>query len=504
MIALLALLDAAAHSESAVDRAPVAWALVVEGRIARQDGTWLDAGEAIEVGASFDLPAGAFATVAHNGRLDRWEGPGTVRVGATAARVTLAGHTVRKPHVEELSNALTGDLRAPAGRDQVTSALGIPLTDGAWARQDAIDGGQLHTLYRDVLTDRLKAAGVPREVVEKLDLADMLPGDGAEQVALVGRYLDLADATPSAALLFEVPPTDIAGDAVTRNLGGTLLDTVAGRRPHTFRSTAELDKIRVYGVHAADALRRRGHTVFALTVPYANTLENIVLRGARPEDGVEVLHHLLARAGGFDSPVPTVALGYSQGAAVVRGYVARYGDSDGLDYAIPLATMGGADGAGGDGVWAGRTGALRGPGVAMLAVTHAGDPARWVYGKGIFQLAPRFATYVNGAKKRGGDLALHEGYLGSHHTPLPHRADPAAALDAGTHGYPTAYLAGLFDDLLADRYTAPLARLGDWTWDNRVELPHRARGDFGTWKSDPRTIADGYLPASERVSGIDP
>ncbi|MFN7145921.1 MAG: hypothetical protein ACK4YP_19245, partial [Myxococcota bacterium] len=147
MIALLALLDAAAHSERAAERAPVAWALVVEGRIARQDGTWLDAGEAIEVGASFDVPAGAFATVAHNGRLDRWEGPGTVHVGATAVRVTLAGHTVRKPHVEALTNALTGDLRAPAGRDQVTSALGIPLTDGAWARQDAIDGGQLHTLY---------------------------------------------------------------------------------------------------------------------------------------------------------------------------------------------------------------------------------------------------------------------------------------------------------------------------------------------------------------------
>ncbi len=496
-VALVAALSAAlAHSERAVERGPVAWALAVEGRITRNDGTWLDVGEVIEVGARLSLPPGATATVAHNGRIEKWVGPGTVRVGPVAARMTVGGTATRQPHVEELGNALTGEVRAPSGPGQVATALGIPLTDAAWARQDAIDGGQLRGLYRDVLNDRLAAAGVDRALVEKLGLLYALPGDGGEQAALVGRYFDLAGATPDAALLLEVPPTDLSREAVRRNAGGTLLDTIGGERPHTFRMSPKLDGIRMYGEDVADALRRRGHVVFGLLVPYANTAENIVLRSARPEDGVETLHQLLVRAGGRDGAVPTVALGYSQGAAVVRGYVDRYGDSDGLDYAVSLATMGGADGAGAEGVWSGKRGMVRGDGVTELAVVHPNDPARWVFGNGLFALLPSLVRFERGGRERGGDVLLHMGYHGGPDAPLPHGADAKAAMAVGTHGYPTAYLAPLYDDLLAGRHDGAWARRGDWAWDVRVELVDRERGDYHTWRTDPRVVADGYVAAA--------
>ena len=492
---VLALLSgpAWAHSEREEVRGPVAYALAVSGPITRQDGTWLDAGEAVENGARLTLPGGASATMAQNGRIERWEGPGTVLVNAVAARLNVAGTSVRRPHVEERGNALTGDVRAPAGAGQVMSALGVPLTEAAWASQRAIDGGQLHALYRDVLNDRLAAAGVDRAVVEKLGLLDALPGDGSEQVALIGRYLDLAGATPDAAVVFEVPPTDTSLDSVRRYFGATLLDGVRGEAPHTFRVTRALDAVRTYGRTVADSLRRRGHTVFGVVVPYANTVENIVLRNGKPDDGVAALHALLARAGGYDAPMPTVALGYSQGGAVVRDYVARYGDSDGLDYALPLATMGGADGAGGDGVWSGRRGELRGKGVTVLSAVHAEDPARRVFGAGFFALAPRLADYARGGPE-AGDVAIHADFHGSNTSPVPTGTDPAAARGIGTHGYPTSLVGALCDALFAGEHAAAWARRGDWAWDQRRDLPARAGGDFRTWVRDPWVIAGEYRP----------
>ena len=297
-----------------------------------------------------------------------------------------------------------------AGRGQELSALGIPLTADAWARQDAVDAGMLHVLYLDVLQRRMDTAHADRSMLAKLDLLDAMPGDVGEQVALVSAYLDLAMATPDASMILEFLPTDTRAEAVGRNAGHTLLETLAGAQPRTFRVSANLDKIRIYARGLSELLQRRGRTPFALALPYANTVENIVARVARPGDGVEVLQQYLSRIGGQDSSVETTAFGYSQGAAVVREYLARYGDHDGLDYAISVATMGGVDGAGADGIWAGQQGAT-----LALSVVHADDPARDVHGRSALALSPALAAFVAGGDTR----ALHQCYFGAPCGPLP-------------------------------------------------------------------------------------
>ncbi|MDP2307383.1 MAG: hypothetical protein Q8P18_15260 [Pseudomonadota bacterium] len=450
---------------AAADRAPLAWALAVEGRVVRNDGTSLDAGEALEPGAQLTLPVGAVVTAAQNGRIVRWEGPSSVRVTPTAVRLSPAeggGEVVRRPHIEPGPTMLAGDTQAPAGAAQWTSALGVPLNAGAWARQDAIDGGTLHALYRDALAGRLAEAGIDRALVTKMGVEDALPGNRSEQIALVGGYLDLAGATPGATVVFEVPPT-FAPDLATGSAGGAVLRGIFAK-PKTFRADRELDEARQYGLAVAGVLRARGSSVFALVVPYANTVENIIARDARPADGVENLHHLLVRAGGLEGSLRTLAVGYGQGAAVVREYLARYGDSDGLDYAVPLAAMGGADGEGADGVWSGRVGPLRADGVPVLSVVHASDPARRVHGGSLVALTPGLLHLAHEARPNGGDLPLLTRY----------------------HGYPTAYLATLIDDLLMGRHSGTWARRGDWAFDTRLELGPRL---------DPRVVADGYLPA---------
>ncbi|MDP2315783.1 MAG: hypothetical protein Q8P41_22995 [Pseudomonadota bacterium] len=489
---MLATLALAGIAVAAPEREPVAWALAVTGKVLRNDGTWLDVGEGIEPGATLGLPAGAVVTVAHNGRVERWEGPGGVRVGVRDVRVEIAGTVARFPHVEPGLTTLSGDTVAAGDADQATSALGIPLTEAAWARQDGIDGGMLHVLYRDDLLRRLSAAGLDPDGVAKLGLSDALPGTRDEQVALVGRYLDLAGATPKAALVLEVPPTS-APTLDTGGGAGALARGVFAKKPHTLRITGELDKVRAYGQLVAELLRGRGAVVFALVVPYANTVDNVIARSARPADGVENLHNLLVRAGGLASEVRTIAFGYSQGAAVLREYLARYGDSDGLDYALPVATMGGVDGRGADGVWSGKVGPQRADGVAVLEVVHARDPARWIYGRTLLGLTPGLFNFLQEGRPRGDDLALHMGYHGSVTTPLPSAGNADLALRAGIHGYPMGYLAPLVDDLFAGRYAGAWARRGDWTFDTRAELTGAATGDFRTWKQDPRAVADGYL-----------
>lgn len=483
---------------AAADRAPVAWALAVQGRVVRNDNSTLDPGEALEPGARLILPAGAVVTAAQNGRIVRWEGPGRLRVTPEAVQGTLAGKSVRVLHVESGPTLLSGDTRAPAGSAQWTSALGIPLNARAWARQDAIDGGTLHALYRDVLGGRLSAAGIDRAVVDDMGLFDSLPGNRAEQVALVGGYLDLAGATPGACVLFEVPPT-FAPDLATGSTGGAVIRGVF-KKPRTYRSDGELDKVRTYGLAIADVLRGRGSSVFALVVPYANTVENVIARDARPEDGVENLHHLLVRAGGLEGQVRTLAFGYSQGAAVVREYVTRYGDSDGLDYAIPVATMGGVDGAGADGVWSGRVGPVRLDGVSVLSVVHEEDPARRVFGRSLIAMTPGLVHFASRPEK--GGLPLHKDYFGPLSTPLPPGSNELAALRTGLHGYPIPYLAPMIDDLVVGRHEGAWARRGDWAFDSRLELTGASRGDYTTWLHDPRVVADGYLPV--RTTSQDP
>lgn len=472
-----------------LERGPVAWALAVEGDVAREPSGTLQPGQAIEPGARFVVPTGASVLLAHAGTFERWEGPSEVRVERDGVRVTLAGTPLWRPHTPEGTNALTGDVRVPAGRGQELSALGIPLTEDAWARQDAIDGGLLHVLYLDLLSRRIATAGADRSLLERLDLVDALPGDTGEQVALVSSYLDLAVATPDAAMVLELFPTDVRLDVARRNLGSTLGEALLGVRPHTFRVSPVLDRIRVYPLGLAEVVRSRRRTAFALVIPYANTVENIVARVGRPGDGVEVLHQYLTRLGGKDSPVETTAIGYSQGAAVVRDYLVRYGDHDGLDFAVSLATMGGVDAAGGEGVWAGHIG--EGGGTRALAVVHAEDPARKLHGRSLIGLWPKMTAFLDDEPGR----ELHECHFGAPCGPLPPGLDREAALRAGIFGYPAPYLAALYEALYGDRFRGAFARRGEWRFDVREELTGWRTGDFTGTKLVPTELVERWLPA---------
>jgi hypothetical protein len=129
-------------------------------------------------------------------------------------------------------------------------------------------------------------------------------------------------------------------------------------------------------------------------------------------------------------------------------------------------------------------------------VVHADDPARGVWGPNVFELLPSLYSFARGGRPRGQDLALHMGYHGSSMTPLPAGVKPGASLGVGLHGYPLPYLAPMVDDLFAGRLDGAWARRGDWAYDTRVELTNVTKGDFTTWRHDPRGVADGYLPAS--------
>jgi hypothetical protein len=497
-IALLALLapSASAGAGDGTGREPVAWALEVEGHVTGVSGRALHVGDAIEPDAVFHLDRDAIVRIAHGGRIEEWDGPADVTIGRDAVRVRTDAGTTRTPHEEDAVTGLAGRIRAPIGHDQVYGALGVPLTAGAWARQDRIDGGVLHAAARTALFTRLAQGGVDDAEVTKAGLVDGLAGSVVEQEGLVRTYLSLAGQARGAALLLELSPTYEDPTRLGGRISTTLLQRAGGGLPHTFRANAEVDKIRTYSLDLADSLRRRGYAVFALVVPYANTIENIVARNGRPEDGADALHHYLETAARFGegSDLTTVAFGYSQGAAAVRAYVARYGDADGLDYAVPLAVMGGADGRGAEGVWAGTWGRKAGAGVAMLSVVNAGDPARWIYGRTLVALAPRLANYVEGhGALISGDRSLHEGYYGSRFAPVPYGADRDAALAVGLFGYPTAYLAPLYDALFQDRYVGVYERRADWRYDAREELVHPDKGDFATWRQDPVAIAEATL-----------
>lgn len=204
-----------------------------------------------------------------------------------------------------------------------------------------------------------------------------------------------------------------------------------------------------------------------------------MLRSARPDDGVDALHRLLQRAGDTE----TVVLGYSQGGTVVRRYLDRFGDTDGLDYALSLATMGGVDGAGGAGVWAGRRGINVATGVSALTIVHAADPARRVYGRNLPALTPRLLTYLRGGRE-GDDGALHSG---SEKLPPP-RSSEEVKRGLGTYGYPTPYVGALFDALYDGRFDGAWTRRGDWVFDGRAER----LGD--AWRLDREQVITTYAP----------
>ncbi|MCB9742573.1 MAG: hypothetical protein H6740_08240 [Alphaproteobacteria bacterium] len=393
---------------------------------------------------------------------------------------------------------LTGgpiDVPAPGGPfRQQYSPLGLPLTRGAWKDQAAIDEGRL---WRRVG----RAFGLREPAEAEAALSD--PRGLPLQAELVRAELDAAERDPSGVMVLELLPTEINLRASLLALGDTVLDGLTGVGSNDFRVSREVALIRSYHAHLTAPLRAQGRRVRALVLPYANTVENILARKARPEDGAETLGRYLAR---LSSGTFSVAMGYSQGATAVT-LATRQKRRPRV--VMTLATMGGVDLDGAHGVYAGEHGGTR-----TLAVSNAHDPALYVKGETWAELLPGMLNFSDPDKPLGGRVGIHGGYYGDDMTPLervPVRgldlkgldARQAAwrrrryLMDAGTFGYPTAHARALAEAFFAGAGEVPLRRVGDWTVDLREEL--REDGlegrplDLSSLRRAPRDVAARLL-----------
>lgn len=410
---------------------------------------------------------------------------------------------------------------------QQYSELGLPMTEDAWTMQSDIDGGKLQDTYDRTLLSSLQQGGVLNRLVAEGKISgDRIPEsfdqmDPEQFDALVGsvrselgsgrgfldslepeeresfqeqvihNYMRRAKNDEDAAFMLELMPTD------TTDIPGQMLESagdalIRGQGANDFKVGEFVGRIRQGAVTMSERLQEQGDNVYALPVPYANTVPNIVGRNATPTDGADHLHNYLEHLG---PEMKTVTTGYSQGGAAVLDYIARYGDQDGLDYALALAPMGGADQHGADGVFSGEFN-----GVETLSVMNQGDPAKGLHGDHLVDLIDPMWTFVDSGRqeKRGLDGNLHAGHYGDDAHPLPPGADPRAAMAAGTMGYPTEYVSPMLDDLFNGRMDGQgFKRRGDWDFDLRDELVHNGQDgkfDPNKLKRDGRTVADQYTP----------
>jgi hypothetical protein len=432
--------------------------------------------------------------------------------------------------LDQDGNDFTGHVDIPRDSDEHTqqySELGLPMTEDAWAMQNAIDGGKLAEEYDRTLLSSLQAGGVLQRLVrdgvikadsipesfDELDPAEferlitaikqelgsgrafldsLKPEEREEfQEQVIHNYMGRAKNDENAAFMLELMPTDTTG------MPGQMLEAtgdalIRGQGANDFKVGETVGKIRQGAVSMADSLRARGDNVYALPVPYANTVPNIIGRTGKPSDGADHMHNYLEHLG---PDMTTVATGYSQGGAAVMDYLDRYGDQDGLDYALALAPMGGTDQHGGNGVYSGEMN-----GVSTLSIMNQRDPAQGIHGDYLVDLIDPMLTFVSEGKQqqRGLDGSLHSGFYGDPDHPLPEGVDPLEAMAAGTMGYPTQYVEPMLDDLFGGRYSdTPYARRGDWNFDLRDELVQNGQNgklDPNRLKREGREVADQYAP----------
>ncbi|MEM9489227.1 MAG: hypothetical protein AAGC55_08785, partial [Myxococcota bacterium] len=425
---------------------------------------------------------------------------GGLKSGAGGVRDTFG--------LDEDGNDFTGHVDIPKDNDEHTqqySELGLPMTEDAWAMQDAIDGGKLRETYNQTLLSSLQEGGVLERLVAEGTISretipasfeqmppdqfnalidavrtelgsgraflDSLEPDEREafQEQVVYAYMARAKGDDRAAFMLELMPTDTSN--IPGQMGAAAGDALLrGQGANEFKVGEYVGRIRQGAVTMSERLQATGDNVYALPVPYANTVPNIVGRNATPSDGADHLHNYLEHLG---PDMKTATTGYSQGGAAVLDYVARYGDQDGLDYALALAPMGGADQYGGDGVYSGEFN-----GVSTLSIMNDKDPAKDLYGDYLVDLIGPMRTFVSADRQaeRGLDGALHGGHYGDEDHPLPAGSDPRAAMAAGTLGYPTGYVSPMLDDLFAGRHSGtPFGRRGDWGFDLRDELLHNGQ-----------------------------
>jgi hypothetical protein len=374
---------------------------------------------------------------------------------------------------------------------QQFSGLGIPLTDEAWARQNAIDGGKLKRLHDTTLMGTLSDAGVLDKLVQagdisaedaQQDFSAMEPealaelvrtvdGAGATQdffaamdsktwttfqEGILDSYIAMANADPEKAAFFlDVLPTEL-------DIKPSILELTGEDAPNDFRAGAVTSMQREGSVRASQILRDQGKETYGLVVPYANTAENIVRNEGAPVDGTD---HLSRYLGQLDERTTTMASGYSQSGAAVLDYANQFGGTQGLDFIDAIAPMGGADREGGDGVWAGTIRANeQDQGVQVASFMNHDDPAKYIHtadGMAAFHAAlANFALpeEIFGVDLKKGDGQLHAGF------PDANNRDP----QNGSNGYPmdmsVNYLTRLLNGEFANK---DYERVADWTPDRR-------------------------------------
>jgi hypothetical protein len=328
--------------------------------------------------------------------------------------------------------------------------LGLPLDPRGWAMQDAIDGGKLRSAWRRL-------------------------GFAANPEAIVDEYLRAAREDRHAVVMLELWPTRTTQPV--RDVAFSVLHTALGRPAPHLANDDDVAAARVGSSAIARALRAQGYNVYAIAVPYANTLSNVLGRMCWPCNGTEQLHKYLARLRG----VRTVAAGLSQGGTVVLDYVARFGASDGLTWAFAAASMGGADLRGGHGVFRGVAN-----GVPVVSLAHRADPARVMDDSSLASFVEGLLTFVDARRQaaRGLDVSVHTGLN--------------RAARRGCVGYPVEQMSPHFEGLFRGLYDREsFHRAGEWTHDLRrssgthvAQRPQRLSGSHAvrraTWGWHPR------------------
>ncbi|MDP2316353.1 MAG: DUF4157 domain-containing protein [Pseudomonadota bacterium] len=419
--------------------------------------------------------------------------------------------------LDQEASLLYGKIDLPTSSGEFVqqySEAGIPLTSEAWEMQDAIDGGTLHRLYDQSLVSHLAEAGLLEGALSDLDLdalpthlADLAPeqmdqllaaaraqyGDGQAfldnldpklrrelQDDTLLAYIDEANASEDGTFILEMLPTDTSrtGRDLLEGLKDLLL---LGRLPDDFRVGPEVGKARYTALELAGNAEG---PVFALPVPYANVPSNVIARYGVPSDGSANMSSLLGR---LDDDLTTVGTGYSQGGAAVWDQLTNQSEGGPrLDEALLLAPMGGTDGEGGTGVYAGQVN-----GTETLSVAHEADPAALIhadqnpiaFGEAMVNFVTQNSAddgaikdLVNGMwhfrHEQEGDGALHgstcEGVLTDAMACETRTPDQEAA-ELGTLGYPAEIVSQLADLLQSGDYEMDenYMYVGEWSFDLR-------------------------------------
>jgi len=230
---------------------------------------------------------------------------------------------VRIPSVKDMQDAQKGfheDGDTDKVIDQHYSPLGIPKTSDAWEVQNNIDDGKLHKLYTSQLLGSMSKeqhqklmTELPPEYADLAntkDFGNMKPEDfgklaeavqkagatedfykgldskqyTAFQEGVLDSYIAMANKDPqNSSFILDLMPTDT-----------DMMKKMQVLSPNEFRAGEDVHKIREGSTQIADKMKKKNgkdHEVYGLSIPYANTKENIIRNSGVPDDGSKYMNN---------------------------------------------------------------------------------------------------------------------------------------------------------------------------------------------------------------------